>query len=30
MLAIKVKSTFFDPIAGQLQVSGVVKSENAY
>ncbi|KAH7361528.1 pelota [Plectosphaerella cucumerina] len=29
-LAIKVKSTFFDPQAGQLQVSGIVKSENQY
>ncbi|CAI0641508.1 unnamed protein product [Colletotrichum noveboracense] len=30
MLVIRVKSTFFDPIVGQLQVSGTVKSENAY
>ncbi|KAF6843348.1 translation factor pelota [Colletotrichum musicola] len=30
VLAIQVKSTFFDPIVGQLQVSGTVKSENAY
>ncbi|KAF6812447.1 translation factor pelota [Colletotrichum sojae] len=30
VLAIQVKSTFFDPLVGQLQVSGVVKSENAY
>lgn len=29
-LAILVKSTFFDPQAGQLQVSGTVKSENPY
>lgn len=29
-LAIKVKSTFFDPQAGQLQVSGIVKSENPH
>ncbi|TDZ18791.1 Protein pelota-like protein [Colletotrichum sidae] len=29
-LTIKVTGTFFDPLVGQLQVSGIVKSENAY
>ncbi|KAL2752379.1 hypothetical protein ACRALDRAFT_1044466 [Sodiomyces alcalophilus JCM 7366] len=30
ILAIAVKSTFFDPLVGQLQVSGIVKSENPF